>query len=129
MLHDNVRKSKVSRIKGPPFTTHFLPASRMVLSMTVNSLEDFTKYLLHKNVLSRDYTSKLDKGEGNSRDASIRRLWELSELGANDFADEVAHFFALPRINLPELLDASSVVRGFSPRFLREMMVLPYQTT
>ncbi|HEX3162149.1 MAG TPA: ATPase, T2SS/T4P/T4SS family [Pseudolabrys sp.] len=54
-------------------------------------------------------------------------MWELSELSANDFADHVAEFFKLPRVSLPVLLAAPSLVKQFAPRFLREMSVFPYQ--
>jgi general secretion pathway protein E len=54
-------------------------------------------------------------------------LWELTELSANDFADEVAHFFKVPRVPLPDLLAAEPLVKQFSRRFLREMTVFPYR--
>jgi general secretion pathway protein E len=52
----------------------------------------------------------------------------MSELSANDFADKVAEFFKLPRVSLPGLLAAPPLVKEFSPRFLREMMVFPYRS-
>ena len=54
-------------------------------------------------------------------------MWEASELTAGDFADEVARFYRLPRIALPELMAAPSLVSHFTPRFLREMTVLPFR--
>ncbi|MGA2053671.1 MAG: GspE/PulE family protein [Bradyrhizobium sp.] len=56
------------------------------------------------------------------------RLWELTDLSPNDFADEVARFAGLKRVTLQELLSASALNETFSQRFLREMMVFPYQT-
>ena len=65
---------------------------------------------------------------GGAADArSLRQLWEASELTAGDFADEVARFYRLPRIALPELMAAPSIVSSFTPRFLREMTVLPFR--
>src|SRR5262249_18412338 len=61
-------------------------------------------------------------------DLSLRKLWELTDLSANDFADEVAYFYGLPRIALPQLVAAAPVTAPFSPRFLRETTVFPYQT-
>ena len=58
----------------------------------------------------------------------LRRLWELTDLSANDFADEVARFHALPRLNLAQLMEAAALVGRFSRRFLREMVVFPYET-
>ena len=43
------------------------------------------------------------------------------------FADEVAQFYKLPRLDLPQLLAASSLAGQFSHRFLREMAVFPCQ--
>jgi general secretion pathway protein E len=54
-------------------------------------------------------------------------LWESTEISASDFADEVAVFFDEERIELPDLLAAKSLVLRFSSRFLREMLVFPYQ--
>jgi len=52
----------------------------------------------------------------------------LTDLSANDFADEVARFYKLPRLLLPQLMAASALTRRFSGRFLRETAVFPYQT-
>src|SRR4029077_19528788 len=55
------------------------------------------------------------------------RLWELADLSANEFADEVARFAGLERVILADILSAPALNDGFSQRFLREMMVFPYQ--
>jgi general secretion pathway protein E len=59
---------------------------------------------------------------------TVTKLWEATELSANDFADEVARRFRLPRIALPDLLAAQSLAKHFSRRFLRETMVFPFQS-
>src|SRR5262249_23323654 len=69
---------------------------------------------------------KLGSANGARSEAKLRDLWEKSELSANDFADEVAQFYELPRLGLPELVAASAAVARFSRRFLRETMVFPY---
>jgi len=43
----------------------------------------------------------------------FRTLWEISELSAADFADEVAHFYNLPRATLPDLLAARPCSSSF----------------
>src|SRR5829696_79811 len=96
--------------------------------MTTNSIGEFAGYLLQKNYIAGHSTSKLDFKDGDGGDKSLRKLWELTDLSANDFADEVARFYRLPRLALPELLATTSLVERFSRRFLREMVVLPYQT-
>src|SRR5215218_5519590 len=96
--------------------------------MTTNSVGEFAGYLLQKNYIAGHSTSKLNFKDGDSGDKTLRKLWELTDLGANDFADEVARFYGLRRLALPELLAADPVLQGFSRRFLREMVVLPFHT-
>ncbi len=54
------------------------------------------------------------------------RLWELTDLSASDFADEVARFAGLERVTLQELMAAPALNGTFSQRFLREMTVFPF---
>ena len=96
--------------------------------MAFDPASEFASYLRRKNHLAGEANSlNLQTQERNER--TFRKIWELSDLSANDFADEVAGFFKLPRVNLPALLAAPSLVKQFAQRFLREMMVFPYQAT
>ena len=71
---------------------------------------------------------KLGRLSGSgSAEGGLRKLWEMSELSASEFADEVALFFELPRVTLQEMIAAESRVQQFSRRFLREMAVFPCQ--
>jgi general secretion pathway protein E len=70
--------------------------------------------------------SRLSSPDARGKERRLRDLWEVSELSANDFADEVAFFYDLPRVALPQLVAARSVADRFSPRFLRETLVFPY---
>ena len=54
-------------------------------------------------------------------------MWESTDLSAGDFADEIADFYGLPRVGLPQLMAASGIVARFSRSFLREMSAFPYQ--
>jgi general secretion pathway protein E len=54
-------------------------------------------------------------------------LWKASDLTAHEFADEVARFYRLPRLTLPQLFAASAAIKGFSQRFLRESAVFPFE--
>jgi general secretion pathway protein E len=56
------------------------------------------------------------------------KLWELTDLSASEFADEAARFFGLDRVTLQDMLSAPPLVAAFSQRFLREMMLFPYQS-
>jgi general secretion pathway protein E len=94
--------------------------------MSFDIAHEFAKHLRGKNHLAGEIA--LRDGSAPAQDErTLHKLWELTELSANDFADEVAHFFRLPRIALPDLLAATPLVKQFSRRFLREMMVFPFR--
>ena len=59
--------------------------------------------------------------------ASYAKLWEVTDLSASEFADEVARFYDYERVALQEMLSATPLVASFSQRFLRETLVFPYQ--
>jgi general secretion pathway protein E len=96
--------------------------------MSVNMSEEFAKYLVSKNYIAGDLISKLDLPNAQNSGQTLRRLWELTDLSANDFADEVSKFHVISRMNLAELMEASALVGRFSRRFLREMVVFPFET-
>jgi general secretion pathway protein E len=95
--------------------------------MSANISEDFAKYLVSKNYIAGDLITKLDLPKAQGSGQTLRRLWELTDLSANDFADEVARFHGIPRMSLAQLMEASALVGRFSRRFLREMVVFPYE--
>jgi general secretion pathway protein E len=86
---------------------------------------EFMGYLARKHSITGDLLSKFASAGRPGKEWKLRDLWELTDLPANDFADEVAHFYKLPRLDLPQLLAASSLAGPFSHRFLREMTVFP----
>ncbi len=90
--------------------------------------DEFADYLRGKNLLGSDTGLPPDGSHVHGTDKPLRKLWELTDLTANDFAAEVARFYGLERVNLPELLSATALVKQFSRRFLREMLMFPYQT-
>ena len=57
----------------------------------------------------------------------LRELWEKSDLPAGKFADEVAGFWRLPRLGLPDLMSVAAIAEQFSARFLRESSVFPFR--
>jgi general secretion pathway protein E len=68
----------------------------------------------------------LNSASDRGGEKTLRDLWEMTDLSANDFADEVARFHRLPRMTLPQLLAAPSLASKFSRRFLRETLVFPF---
>ena len=95
--------------------------------MSANTSKEFENYLSSKYHITSEQNSKSDVAAVREADRTLRRLWESTDLSANDFAKEVARFYGLPRLSLPQLIDASSLVGQFSHRFLRETAVFPYQ--
>jgi general secretion pathway protein E len=91
------------------------------------SSEKFGAYLLEK------YSLPAGRGVGTGLSGAphvkaLRELWESTDLPAAEFADEVAEFFKLQRVSLPDLLASQAQVEGFSRRFLRESMVFPFRS-
>src|SRR5450631_1688435 len=94
--------------------------------MNQMAIEDFAKYLANKSLLPATLFEPAS-GKRASAERSLRKLWEATELTANGFADEVAHFYGLKRLTLPQLVAAPSLAARFSPRFLRDTAVFPFE--
>jgi general secretion pathway protein E len=94
--------------------------------MSQNSTEEFWQYLLQK------YSAPAGAGVRNKADRptkgeiTLRTILDSTELPVGDFANEVARFWQLPRLNLPQLLAAPSLVGKFSRRFLLESTIFPF---
>ena len=87
----------------------------------------FAEHLRRNNLLTKTTAN----GEPAEQGGSARqqgKLWELTDLSANEFADEAARFAGLDRVTLQDMLSAPALGEAFSQRFLREMMVFPYQS-
>lgn len=96
--------------------------------VTVSDLAgEFHLHLLARRGITEDKLSQFGNADGHKGEKYLQRLWELSDLSAHAFADEVALFFALPRVGLPELMVAPSLAERFAQRFLREAVVFPCQ--
>jgi general secretion pathway protein E len=68
------------------------------------------------------------EAERNLQPVSLAKLWEITDLSAGEFADEAARFYNFERVSLQDMLSATPLVASFSPRFLRETLVYPYQS-
>ena len=95
--------------------------------MTTNVVDEFAKYLTERHINAAALLAKLNSGGRRSDDKTLRDLYEASDLSANDFAEEVAAFYRLPRVALQQLVAAQPLTAKFSRRFLRETLVFPYQ--
>jgi len=94
--------------------------------MTANIVDEFVNYLSARHFNAASLLSKLNSTSRRNGERTLKDLWEASDLSANDFADEVAQFYHLPRVALPQLIAASALTAKFSRRFLRETLVFPY---
>src|SRR5882724_3133938 len=95
--------------------------------MSANIIEEFVEYLSSRHFGAGNLLSKLNSTGRRGGEKTLRDLWEASDLSANDFANEVAGFYRLPRVTLPHLIAAPALTAKFSRRFLRETLVFPYQ--
>src|SRR5262249_39258888 len=93
--------------------------------MTGDASEGFASYLLRRHHVAKDLGPRLEGAEG--QDGQLPKLWELTELSAGEFADEVAQFSGWPRAGLPHLLPAPALFEHFPRRFLRDMPAFPYR--
>jgi len=86
------------------------------MSMTANIIDEFAEYLSGRHFNAGSLLSKLNAAPRRGGDKTLRDLWEVSDLSANDFATEVATFYALPRTTLPQLIAATPLTAKFSRR-------------
>jgi len=96
--------------------------------MAADVASDFAKYLTDNDYIISDISLKSADPPTATTELTLRRLWELTDLSANDFADEVARFFGHQRVSLPQLIAATPLAAQFSARFLRETAVFPWRT-
>ena len=95
--------------------------------MTVDQSLQFVAHLRASNRLTKTGGHGESAEQGGS-ERSQGKLWELTDLSASEFADEAARFSGLDRVTLQDMLSAPPLGAMFSQRFLREMMVFPYQS-
>ncbi|SFK78064.1 GspE/PulE family protein [Methylocapsa palsarum] len=92
----------------------------------MKTFEEFVDHLSARNHLLSE--SPLDAPALAGTEKSFRKLWESTELSAHGFADEVAQFYELDRLSLPQLVAAPALTAKFTPRFLRESAVFPFES-
>ncbi len=86
---------------------------------------EFASHLARRHSITGALLPKFGPADRAAGQKRLRELWELTNLSASDFADEVARFFDLPRVSLPQLVAATPLAAQFSHRFLREAAVFP----
>jgi general secretion pathway protein E len=98
------------------------PSGPITPSVAPGDWVDFAAYLTRKQVITGDLLSISDS---SAQVRKLRELWEITNLSAAEFADETAQFYQLPRVQLPQLIEATSLAGQFSHRFLREVSAFP----
>ena len=88
---------------------------------------DFARHLLGKNLIGAELARGNTGSSQSPAKLTLRQLWEASDISAHDFAEEVAAFYRLRRMNLPQLIGANSLTQRFSQRFLREAAMFPFE--
>lgn len=97
------------------------------MSVQELSAEKFKQRLIERSALSPQSAGRFASSTNSAVPPPLMELWEATDLSAAEFADEVADFWKLPRLTLPQLLACAVLLDGFSSRFLRESKILPYQ--
>src|SRR5262245_58301126 len=102
--------------------------------MTGHQSLQFVEYLRQAGHLkAADAVGATDTGAPNQMEGNIRRalqsaalgkLWEVTNLSAGEFANEVARYYNYGLVTLQDMLSATPLVAAFSPRFLRETVVI-----
>jgi general secretion pathway protein E len=104
------------------------PGGARTAALVTEPWLEFASYLARTQALTGDLLSKVAPANKSRGTKKLRDLLDLTDLSASDFADAVARFFKLPRVQLSQLLAATPLCAKFSLRFLREMTVFPCQT-
>src|SRR5882672_7626906 len=117
-----------SRAKAFRHTRELLLSSNkvsVVNSMRDLSAETFRQHLLEKYSLPPKARARVENPANSTLARPLRELWEATDLSAAEFADEVSDYWGVVRLSLPQLLNSTPCLDGFSRRFLRESTIFP----
>jgi general secretion pathway protein E len=120
-----VKNGIVQFTKMPEFVSSNTADQRGDPPRAIDLLQGFYDYLSKQRLLDGDGAEPFMASEAYRLGKPLQKLWQLTETSANEFADEVAKFFALPRIGLADLMVAPPRTEKFSARFLRESCIFP----
>ena len=94
-------------------------------SANIGSALGFAYHLHEKRVLSDSILARFETSTHDCSRLSLRTLWTMSDIPANDFADEVAAYYQLQRLTLAQLTQPASLAARFARRFLQENVIFP----
>ena len=121
----NLKLVQTTQTAAPTTALPALQSSPIAQSAPATQTLEFMAHLARKHAIAGNPLANFAAADRPGKEKKLRDLWELTDLSADDFADEVAHFYKLPRLDLPQLLAATSQTGPFSHRFLTEMTVFP----
>src|SRR3979411_3169784 len=87
--------------------------------------QPFRQHLLEKYSLPPKARARVENPASSTLARPLRELWEATDLSAAEFADEVSDYWGVVRLSLPQLLNSTPCLDGFSRRFLRESTIFP----
>src|ERR1700682_251822 len=87
--------------------------------------ETFRQHLLAKYSLPPKARARVENPANSTLARPLRELWEATDLSAAEFADECADYWGGVGLTLPQLLNSTPCLDGFSRRFLRESTIFP----
>jgi general secretion pathway protein E len=93
-----------------------------------DAVSAFADVLIRKGYVDPDKFLLSDRGNSVRAVLAIKQLGHLAEISAIEFAGEIAAFFGLRMIAAPELARSRSMADRFSPRFLRESGIFPFES-
>src|SRR4051794_32511394 len=93
------------------------------------SAETFRQHLLEKYSLPPKARARVQNSATSTLARPLRELWEATDLSAAEFADEVSDYWGVARLSLPQLLNSTPCLDGFSRRFLRESTIFPVRAS
>src|SRR5208337_3067748 len=91
-------------------------------------IPDFADHLLARGLFDQTELAETSSADSLDSGSTLRRLWKTTDLSSHEFANEVAAFFNLRKLTLMELADLRSLADRFTPRFLREASLFPFET-
>ncbi len=93
------------------------------------SADSFQRRLVERYALSPPRAGHAGQPQPSSKGPVLKELWEATDLSSGEFAEEVAAHWGLRLMSLPDLLAGRALLDQFSPRFLRESKIFPFQDT
>ena len=90
---------------------------------------DFATYLVERELLDPTKLNLFRSDKSLDSNSLLKRLWRSTNLSSHEFANEVATFFGLPKMTLSQLTGRRSLADRFSPRFLRDASIFPFETS